>query len=104
MVINANPEFGVDLEPIDFAGVAKSCGVAGYTLRDPAQAETELREAMSYPGPALVDAIVDPQEPPMPGKIKTEQAIHFAEALLRGDKDAGKIIKSVVEDKVREVV
>jgi pyruvate dehydrogenase (quinone) len=104
MVINANPEFGVDLEPIDFAGVAKSCGVAGYTLRDPAQAETVLREALSYPGPALVDAIVDPQEPPMPGKIKTEQAIHFAEALLRGDKDAGKIIKSVVEDKVREVV
>jgi len=56
------------------------------------------------PGNRLNDAIVDPQEPPMPGKIKTEQAIHFAEALLRGDKDAGKIIKSVVEDKVREVV
>ncbi|HLH02039.1 MAG TPA: thiamine pyrophosphate-dependent enzyme [Bryobacteraceae bacterium] len=104
MVINANPEFGVDLEPIDFAGVAKSCGIMGYTLRHPGQAETVLRDALAHPGPALVDAIVDPQEPPMPGKIKTEQAIHFAEALLKGDKDAGKIIKTIAEDKVREVV
>jgi len=104
MVFNANPEFGVDLQPIDFAGVAKSCGIMGYTLQHPSQAESILREALSYPGPALVDAIVDPQEPPMPGKIRTQQAIHFAEALLKGEKDAGKIIKTIAEDKVREVV
>ena len=40
----------------------------------------------------------------MPGKVNTEQALHFAEALARGQKDAMEIIASVVEDKVREVI
>ena len=52
----------------------------------------------------MVQAVVDPNEPPMPGKITTEQAIHFAEALARGQKDALKIIKTIAKDKVREVI
>lgn len=104
MVLDANPEFGVDLEPIDFVGVAKACGVGGFLLDKAEDAESVLRKALNYPGPALVEAVVDPNEPPMPGKVKTEQAIHFAEALARGDKNAGKIIETVLKDKVREVV
>jgi len=40
----------------------------------------------------------------MPGKITTEQALHFAEALMKGDKDRFGIIKTVLEDKVREII
>ena len=40
----------------------------------------------------------------MPGKLTTEQAVHFGEALLRGQPDRWSILKTVVEDKVREVV
>src|ERR671933_2222328 len=36
MVFNANPQFGVELQPIDFAAVARGFGVAGYTVDDPA--------------------------------------------------------------------
>jgi pyruvate dehydrogenase (quinone) len=104
MVMNANPEFGIDLEPIDFAGVARSCGIGAFTLDRAISAESVLREALNYPGPALVDAVVDANEPPMPGKIKTEQAVHFGEALLKGDKNAGKIIQTVLKDKVREIL
>lgn len=104
MVLDANPEFGVELQPIDFSGIAKSCGIGGFRLETPNHAEAILREALNYPGPALVEAVVDPNEPPMPGKVRTEQAIHFAEALARGNKHAGKIIKTVIKDKVREVV
>jgi pyruvate dehydrogenase (quinone) len=99
-----NPEFGIDLEPIDFAGVARSCGIAGYTLVDPKQAEQILRQALDHEGPALVEAVVDPQEPPMPGKVKTEQAIKFAEGLAKGDKHAVDIIATVLKDKVREIL
>jgi pyruvate dehydrogenase (quinone) len=99
-----NPEFGIDLEPIDFAGVARSCGIAGYTLEDPKQAEQILRQALDHEGPALVEAVVDPQEPPMPGKVKTEQAIKFAEGLAKGDKHAVDIIATVLKDKVREIL
>ncbi len=104
LVQEGNPEFGIDLEPIDFAGVARSCGIGGYTLSKAEHAEHILREAMNHPGPALVEAVVDPNEPPMPGQIKTEMAIKFAEGLAKGDKHAGKIIASVLKDKAREIL
>jgi pyruvate dehydrogenase (quinone) len=104
MVLEGNPQFGVDLQPIDFAGVAMNCGAAGFTIDRPEQAAAVLREALEHRGPAVVQAVVDPNEPPMPGKVSTEQALHFAEALVRGQKEGWDIIKTVLEDKVREVV
>lgn len=104
LVMEGNPQYGVQLHPIDFAGIAKACGAPGYTVEDPKKVRDVLREAFAQPGPALVEAVVDPAEPPMPGKIKMSQALHFVEALARGQKDRWGIIKTVVEDKVREVV
>jgi pyruvate dehydrogenase (quinone) len=104
MILEGNPEFGVELEPIDFAMVAQACGARGYTLERPQDAESVLRTALSGSGPSLVQCVVDPNEPPMPGKVTTEQALKFAESLLRGQKDRGKIIKTVAMDKVREVI
>ncbi len=104
MVLDANPEFGVELQPIDFAMFARSCGAAGFTIQDPKDAERILRQALAHPGPAVVEAVVDPNEPPLPGNITAEQALHFAEALAKGQKDRMKIIKTVLEDKIREIV
>ncbi len=104
IVEDAYPEFGVDLQPIDFAGYAKNCGAEGYCIDDPARAEAVLREALAHPGPAVIECIVDPNEPPMPGKISTGQAINFAESLLHGEKNRWDIVKSVLADKVREVI
>jgi pyruvate dehydrogenase (quinone) len=104
MVQEGNPEFGVELQAIDFAAYAKSCGAAGYTIEDPATAEAILREAMQHPGPAVIEAVVDPNEPPLPGKITTKQAMRFSEALARGEREGWNIIKTVLKDKVREVV
>jgi pyruvate dehydrogenase (quinone) len=104
MVLDANPEYGVELEPIDFASVAKACGIGAFRLEREQDASRVLREALKFPGPALVEAVVDPNEPPMPGKVKTEQALHFAEALARGQKNAGKIIATVLKNQVREIV
>jgi pyruvate dehydrogenase (quinone) len=104
MILEGNPEFGVELQPIDFAKVAEACGAKGYTIERPQDAERVLREALGHRGPSLVQAVVDPNEPPMPGKITTEQALHFAKALVRGQKDALKIIKDITKDKIREVI
>ncbi len=104
IVEDAYPEFGVDLQPIDFAGYAKNCGAEGYCIDDPARAEAVLREALAHPGPAVIECVVDPNEPPMPGKISTGQAINFAESLLHGEKNRWDIVKSVLADKVREVI
>lgn len=99
-----NPEFGVELQAIDFAGFAKCCGAAGFTIEDPKDAENVLRQALAHPGPVIVEAVVDPNEPPLPGNISADQALQFAKALAKGEKDRMKIIKTVLEDKVREVV
>ena len=104
IVFEGNPEFGVDLQPIDFAGVAECCGAAGYTIEDPEDAGPILREALSQRGPAIIQAVVDPNEPPMPGKVTSDQAIKFAEALVKGEKYRWEILKTIAKDKVREVV
>jgi pyruvate dehydrogenase (quinone) len=104
MILEGNPEYGVELEPIDFAKVAEACGARGFTLERPEDAERILRQALATQGPAVVEAVVDPNEPPMPGKVTTEQALHFAKSLLRGQKDAIKIIKTIAEDQIREVI
>jgi pyruvate dehydrogenase (quinone) len=104
MILEGNPEYGVELEPIDFAKVAEACGARGYTIERPEEAESVLREALSHPGPVVIQAVVDPNEPPMPGKITTDQAIKFAKSLLRGQKDAVKILETIAEDQLREVI
>ncbi len=104
MAQEGNPQYGVELQPIDFAGYARCCGAAGFTIDDPQDVENVLRQALAHPGPALVEAVVDPNEPPLPGNITAEQALHFAQALGKSEKDRWKIIKTVLEDKVREVV
>jgi pyruvate dehydrogenase (quinone) len=104
LVFEGNPQFGVQLQPIDFAGFAQNCGAAGYTIERPEEAEGILRDALAHPGPAVVQAVVDPTEPPMPGKITTEQAWHFAEALVRGQQDRWDILKTVAKNTIREVI
>jgi pyruvate dehydrogenase (quinone) len=104
MAQEGNPQFGVELQPIDFAGYARCCGAAGFTIEDPTDAESILRQALAHPGPAVVEAVVDPNEPPLPGNISGEQALKFAEAMAKGENDRWKIIKTILEDKVREVI
>jgi pyruvate dehydrogenase (quinone) len=104
LAMEGNPQYGVQLQPIDFAAVARACGMAAYSVEDPKLVQAVLHEAFHHEGPALVEAVVDPNEPPLPGKINIDQAWHFAKALARGQKDRWDIIKTVVEDKVREVV
>ena len=104
IVLEGNPQFGVELQPIDFAAYAKACGAGGFTIEDPATAPQILREALEYDGPAVVQAVIDPNEPPLPGNVTVKQAIKFGEALVRGQKDRWEIIKTVAEDKIREVI
>lgn len=104
IVLEGNPQFGVQLQPIDFAAYAHACGIPGFFLDDPEKAEEVLNAAFSVPGPALVEAVVDPNEPPMPGQVTMKQARHFAEAMVRGERDRLAILKTVAENKIREVV
>ncbi len=104
MVMEGTPEFGVELEPIDFAKFAEAFGAAGFTIEDPKDARSVLERALAHDGPAIVQAVVDPNEPPLPPKISRDQAMHFAEALAKGQPDRIKIALTATKDLVRQVI
>jgi pyruvate dehydrogenase (quinone)/pyruvate oxidase len=104
MVFLGNPEYVCDLQPIDFAMVARACGATGLSVERPQDCSRIVEEALATPGPVLVEAVVDPHEPPMPPRVRAEQALHFAESLARGTPHRGKIALTVASDTVRELV
>ncbi len=104
MVFLGNPEYGCDLTDIDFATFAHACGATGFTIDDPATCGEIVERALNTPGPVLVQAVVDPHEPPMPAKIKPNQALKFAESLVKGQPNRMKIAGTVFEDRVRELI
>ena len=104
MVFLGNPEYGCDLHPIDFAAFARDCGGAGFRIEDPGQCGAVLDQALGTRGPVVVEAVVDPFEPPLPPKITVKQALKFAESLARGEPNRGKIALTVLKDRVRELI
>jgi len=103
MVFLGNPEYGVSLEPIDFVKYAEACGAIGFRCEKPDEVHSALEAMMLADGPALCEAIVDPFEPPMPARIKPEQALHMAEALARGEPNRGRIALTLFRDKIDDL-
>ncbi len=104
MVFLGNPEYGVSLQPIDFAAFAKACGGTGFSVENPADCGDIVTQALSTPGPVIVEGLVDPFEPPLPPKITRQEAAKFAEALARGEPDRMKIALTVASDEVHELI
>lgn len=99
------PEHGVRYgEPLpDYAAWARGCGGHGVHVDQPDALAGALREALDHDGPALVDVEVDPNEPPMPGKIEYEQAKHFAQSFLRGQPHRAAIATTLFKDRIQQL-
>src|SRR5438105_1356938 len=97
MVFLGNPEYGCELQPIDFAAFARACGGTGFTIEDPGACGRVLDKALATNGPVVVEAVVDPYEPPMPPKVTLKQTYELAKSLARGTPDRRKIIATVFE-------
>lgn len=104
MVFLGNPEYVCDLQPIDFAAVARGFGAAGFVADKQETCGRVLDQALATAGPVLIEAIVDKNTPPFPPKINATQALHLAEALARGTQDAPAIIRDIAKQKIRELV
>jgi pyruvate dehydrogenase (quinone) len=87
----------------DFSSWARGCGVYGVKVTEPGQVANAVREAFAYDGPALVDCDVNPDEPPMPAKVRYMQAKAFTQAFLRGQPHRAAILSTVTRDKIREM-
>lgn len=102
MVFLGNPEYGVQFAPLDFAKYAEACGAYGVRIDDPGECADQLRRALKHPGPAIIECVVDPHEPPMPATVKREQAIHMYQALAEGTPNRKRIALTIVGDVLEE--
>jgi pyruvate dehydrogenase (quinone) len=103
IVFLGNPEYGCELHNPDFAKFAEACGGVGLTVERPEELRPALERALSSDRPTIVEVVVDPFEPPMPPKVSVEQALHFAEALAKGQPDGPKIALTIFRDKLNEL-
>jgi pyruvate dehydrogenase (quinone) len=85
MAFLGNPQYGVELAPVDFVKVAEACGLRGVRIDDPARAGDQLTQALAMEGPALIEAVVDPHDMPMTPTINPEHAKGFAWGMARGE-------------------
>lgn len=99
------PEHGVRFpQPAaDYAAWATACGGYGAKVADPAQVEPAIRDALAFDGPAIVDIDVDPNEPPLPGKVAYDQAKKFAQAFLKGQPHKAAIATTLFKDKIEQL-
>jgi pyruvate dehydrogenase (quinone) len=95
------PEYGVRWErPADFAPWAEACGGLGLRVEKPGDVEAAVAEALAADRPALVDVQVNPDEPPLPPKVRYDQAKGFAQSFLRGQPRRAAIASTLFRDRL----
>ncbi|MEV4114134.1 thiamine pyrophosphate-binding protein [Nonomuraea sp. NPDC049695] len=99
------PEHGVRFgEPeADFSAWARSCGGFAAKVVKAEDVALTIGQALAYDGPALVDVDVNPNEPPMPGKVSYEQAKNFAQAFLKGQPHKAAIATTLFKDRIQKM-
>ncbi|MGH7090701.1 MAG: thiamine pyrophosphate-dependent enzyme, partial [Stellaceae bacterium] len=102
MLYLGNPEYGVDLAPIDFVKFAEACGSRGLRIEDPRRCREQLREGLAIDGPALIECVVDPLEPPWPPEISRDEAEKLGAAIRRGERSTRPIGLTIGRHAVQE--
>jgi pyruvate dehydrogenase (quinone) len=62
-----------------------------------------LDRALSADRPCVIEAVVDPEFPMMPPHVTLKEATAYAKSVLKGDPDAGAMIKETVKTVVASV-
>ncbi len=98
------PEHGVRYPRpyADYSSFATANGAFGAKVTKPGELRGAVQQALAYDGPALLDVNVNPEEPPLPGKVEYEQAKKFAEAFLRGQPHKATIATTLFKDKIQQ--
>jgi len=82
-----------DLPDFPYASFAESLGLRGIRVDHPAQLADAWDQALSSDRPVVLEAITDPNVPPLPPHITMEQAKNFAEAMLKGDPEKASVLR-----------
>src|SRR4051794_26309244 len=91
------------LPDFPYARYAELLGLGGIRVDDPDRIGDAWDEALSSDKPVLLEAVTDPEVPPLPPHIRFEQAKKLAQA-LPGDPARGEIMKQSLKGKFEEFV
>jgi pyruvate dehydrogenase (quinone) len=105
-VFLGDPKFEASQDVPDFpyAGYARSLGLDGVRVSRPEDVGTAWDQALSADRPFVYEAVTDPSVPPLPPHITVQQARHFAASMIKGDPDAGDVIRRSFRDLVESYV
>jgi pyruvate dehydrogenase (quinone) len=105
-VMSGDPKLEVSqvLPDFPYARYAELVGVKGIRVDAPEQVGPAWDDALAHPGPVLIEAITDPEVPPLPPHIRFEQANKLSRALLKGEPATGAILKNSLKGKLDELV
>jgi pyruvate dehydrogenase (quinone) len=92
------------LPDFPYAKYAESLGLVGIRVDDPDEIGAAWDRALAADRPCLVEAVTDPEVPPLPPHITLEQAQHFMQAVLHGDPNAGRLIRQSLTQKLAGVL
>lgn len=104
MAFLGNPEYGVEFSPIDFVKFAEACGGKGYSIKDPHEIKKVMHKAMSQDAPTIIEAYVDPFEPPMPPKVDVKFVSRMAESFVKGEPYAKRIGLTIFRNQIHKTL
>jgi pyruvate dehydrogenase (quinone) len=87
-----------------YARYAELLGFTGIRVDSPEAVAPAWEQALAADRPVVVEAVTDPEVPPLPPHIELEQARNLVKALAGGDPAARDIIRQSVKGKVRELL
>jgi pyruvate dehydrogenase (quinone) len=90
-------ETSQDVPDFHYDRYAELLGLKGIRVDDPEAVRGVWQEAFAADRPVVIDAITDPDVPPLPPHITLEQAKNYASTLLKGDPDEAGIIKQTLK-------
>jgi pyruvate dehydrogenase (quinone) len=105
-VMSGDPKLDVSqvLPDFPYARYAEMLGLKGIKVDAPDQVGAAWDEALSAGGPVLIEAITDPEVPPLPPHIRLEQATKLAQAIRKGEPATREIVAQSVKGKLQEFV
>jgi pyruvate dehydrogenase (quinone) len=104
-VMNADPKFKPSqvVPDFHFARYAEMLGLAGIRVDQPEQIGPAWDEALAANRPVVIEAVTDPEVPPLPPHITFKQAMNFSKSLLHDESRKG-MIRGAMKDMVESVL
>jgi pyruvate dehydrogenase (quinone) len=91
------------LPEFDYAGYARHIGLEGIRVDTPDRVGPAWDEALGAGRPVVLEAITDPEVPPLPPHVRSEQARNLTKALVKGDPARGRIVRQGLKGKLKEL-